>query len=263
MPWLSLFWNEFRRASLVRWSYRLDALSWLVIWGIAFPLILLMFDSVSGGYGTDNRIASLVGFLVWDLCIGAMTATTQMIQAEAQEGTLEVVLISPIPPVVIALLRVTAVFTRQLLETMLLGGFLLWVLGLTIPVNGATGLVLLVTMVGVVGVGLFLGGLALVYKNIGSVVGVLGLLALFLTGAILPLNPLGFVFTLLKYSLPTTWGIETLRLTVLAGVNIASLWQDGILFGLLLQAVVFLLGGIYAFRWGFYRAQQQGRLGSY
>lgn len=263
MQWLSLFWNEFRRALLVRWSYRLDALSWLIIWGIAFPLILLMFDTVSGGYGIDQRIASLVGFLVWDLCTGTMTATTQMIRAEAQEGTLEAVLIAPISPVVIALLRVVAVFARQLLETILLGGFLLWLLGLAIPVNGATGLVLLLTIVGVAGVGLFLGGLALVYKNISSIVGVLGLLALFFTGAILPLNSLGLGFTLLKYSLPTTWGIETLRLTVLAGVTVSRLWHDGTLVGLLLQAVVFLLGGIYAFRWGFYQAQKQGLLGSY
>ncbi len=263
MQWLYLFWNEFRRALLVRWSYRLDALSWLIIWGIAFPLILLMFDSVAGGYGADQKAASLIGFLVWDLCMGTMTATTQMIQAEAQEGTLEVVLISPISPIAIALLRVVAVFARQLIETIVLGGFLLWLLGLEIPFSGAAWLVLLLTIVGVVGVGLFLGGLALIYKHLTSVVGVIGLLALFFTGAILPLNELGVVFTLLKYSLPTTWGIEALRLTTLAGVTTASLWEDGNLMGLLLQAMVFLLGGLYAFRWGFSRAQQQGRLGSY
>lgn len=258
-----LFWNEFRRALLLRWSYRLDALSWLVIWGIAFPLILLMFDSVSGGYGREAQAASLLGFLVWDLCMGTMTATTQMIHNEAQEGTLEAILISSVTPTGLAFLRVSAVFTRQFIETFLLGGILTLILGVVIPLNSAAFLVFLLTILAVAGVGLALGGLALVYKNIASVVGVVGLLALFLTGAVLPLNELGLFFELLKYILPTTWGIEALRLTTLEGVAFVELVQNGTLLGLTIQAILFLILGSYLFRWGFYRAQQEGRLGTY
>jgi ABC-type multidrug transport system permease subunit len=98
---------------------------------------------------------------------------------------------------------------------------------------------------------------------VASLVGVVTLLALFFTGAIIPLNDLGVIFDLLKYSLPTTWGIDALRQILVHGESWLSLWEDGTFFGLSLQAIVFLAVGVAVFNWGFRQAQRHGSLGNY
>jgi ABC-2 type transport system permease protein len=222
-----------------------------------------MFDSVAGGYGTGRQAASLVGFLVWNLCMGILDSTTTSVSDEAQEGTLENVLISPLTPLTVFSLRIAATFSRHALETIALGIVLVLILQLPITLNAPAFLVIFQTALAVGGVGLALGGLAMVYKNVASLVGVVTLLALFFTGAIIPLNDLGIVFSVLKYLLPTTWGIDALRLTIVHGGTWASLWESGTFLGLSLQAAVFIGIGMIVFNWGFRRAQRQGSLGTY
>lgn len=260
---LKLFLAELRRDALHWWSYRLNALSSLGLWLVAFPFMMLTFDSVSGGYGPDQRLASLIGFLVWELCTGVLVATTDSVTEEAQQGTLESVMLAPVSPLMIFSLRITAVFARQAVETTILGLALVLILNLPFTWSGPALFVIGLTIVSVAGVSLALGGLAMIYKSIDSVVGVVTLLAVLFTGALVPLNNLGFVFTLLKYLAPMTWGIDALRATLVSGVGWSALWLDGTLWGLGIQAFAFLMLGAVTFIWSVRRAQVQGSLGTY
>ena len=121
----------------------------------------------------------------------------------------------------------------------------------------------MLTLIGVWGVSLTLGGLALLYKSINSVVNVFSLLALLFTGALVPLNNLGIVFEYLKYLMPTTWGIDVLRRTLLNGGDWSALTNDGTWFGLSIQAIIFLLFGAVVFNYCFQKARLQGNLASY
>ena len=68
-------------------------------------------------------------------------------------------------------------------------------------------------------VGFALAGQALFYKSVSNVSGVIGKLALLLSGALVPLDGLGAVFIILKYGFPMTWGISLLRkMTLLLGL---------------------------------------------
>lgn len=263
LPVFSLFLAELRRDLRAWYAYRVQALSSLALWLVAFPFMMATFDGVAGGYGAERQLASLIGFLVWELCAGVLSTTTESVTTEARQGTLESVILAPVPPLLTFWLRLTAVFARQAVETLLLGLALALLLGLFVTPGAPALLVALLTLLGVAGVGLALGGLALVYKSIDSVVAVVSLLAVLFTGALVPLNDLGVVFTLLKLLLPMTWGIDLLRQTLINGAAWSQLWASGALPGLALQSAVFLALGIVVFRWGLRRAQEQGSLGSY
>ena len=258
-----LFLAELRRDMRVWWSYRLNALSSFGLWLVAFPFMMLTFDSVSGGYGSDQRLASLIGFLVWELCMSVLVATVDSVTEEARQGTLESVMLTPVSQSVIFSLRIMVVFIRHTVETIVLGLALAFILDLSFTLSGLALLVMGLTIVSVAGVGLGLGGLAMVYKSIDSVVGVVTLLAVLFTGALVPLNRLGIVFNILKYLLPTTWGIDTLRAIIINDITGTSFLTDGALLGMSLQAIVFFGLGLLLFNWGFHRSQIQGGLGTY
>ena len=260
---LQLFLTELRREWQAWWSYRFQALSTTILWLVAFPFMMVTFDSVAGGYGPDRRLASLIGFLVWNLCMGVLSTVAESVTTEARQGTLESVLLAPISPLTIFSLRLTAVFIRQAVETAVLGLALTLILGLSFTLSGPALLVILLTILSVAGVGLALGGVALVYKRIDSVVAVITLLAVLFTGALVPLNSLGSLFQVLKYTLPTTWGIDALRHVMIEGASWITLWHDGVWVGLGVQTAVFLLFGCILFNWGFQRALRQGSLGTY
>ena len=263
LPVFSLFLAELRRDVRVWWSYRAQAFSSLALWLVAFPFMMATFDGVANGYSAERQLASLIGFLVWELCAGVLSATTESVTTEARQGTLESVVLAPVPPLLTFSLRLTAVFTRHAVETLVLGLGLALLLGLYVVPSALALLVALLTLLGVAGVGLALGGLALVYKSVDSVVAVVSLLAVLFTGALVPLNGLGVVFTLLKLLLPMTWGIDLLRQALIGGATWSHVWASGALPGLALQSAVFLALGIAFFRRGLRRAQEQGSLGSY
>ncbi|MCP5096800.1 MAG: hypothetical protein GY943_14710, partial [Chloroflexi bacterium] len=132
-----LFLTELRREWQAWWSYRFQALSTTILWLIAFPFMMVTFDSVAGGYGSDRRLASLIGFLVWNLCMSVLATAAESVSTEARQGTLENVLLSPISPLTIFSLRLTAVFMRQAVETAVLGLVLALILGLSFTLSGA------------------------------------------------------------------------------------------------------------------------------
>lgn len=258
-----LFLTELRREWRAWWSYRFQALSTTVLWLVAFPFMMLTFDSVAGGYGPERRLASLIGFLVWNLCMSVLATAAESVTTEARQGTLESVLLSPISPLTIFSYRLTAVFIRQVVETAVLGLVLALILGLSFTLSGPALVVTFLTILSVVGVGLALGGIALVYKRIDSVVAVITLLAVLFTGALVPLNSLGYLFQMLKYTLPTTWGIDALRQVMIEGTGWVDLWHEGTWVGLGVQTAVFILIGSMVFNWGFQRALRHGSLGTY
>ena len=239
-------------------------MGWWAMWLVMFPLILVLFDGVVDGYSTEARTASLVGFLVWDLFImGVLATMTEEISREAKQGTLESVLLSPVSPTLLFSMRITATTFVRTLETLVLGLILIFVLRLPIIFTPTALALLVITMIAIHGLSLTLGGLTLIFKQLGNVIGLLALATLLLSGGLIPLNSLGTAYNILKWLLPTTWGIDALRRALIHGATWQGLWANGTWVGLSLQAGTLMLVGILIFGWGFRRAQLQGSLASY
>ena len=117
-----LFLAELRRHLRLKWSYRLNSVSWIVLWVVAFPLLVTTFDNVAGGYRVERRQASLTGFLMWDWSMTLLTVTVGFVSAEAREGTLESLVLSPVPPIMLFGLRTFAAMLVQGGQTLVLGG---------------------------------------------------------------------------------------------------------------------------------------------
>ena len=256
--------SEMRREWLVWYSYRFNTISSLVMWGAIFPVLLLILQNVvntaePGQFGVREQVASLIGFLVWHLCMRVLAEMPEMMAEEARTGTLEsVVVSSQISLVQLLLLRVLARSTRSVLETILLGVVLAWLFDLPLAMSLTAVVVVTITLLGTWGVGLLLMGLALLHKAVGSVTSLVTNLAFLVSGAFVPINGLGWLFTFLKLFFPTTWGIDLLRQAMLDGfVAGASL------LGLASQTVLLLGSGIFIFRWTLKLAKERGVLGSY
>jgi ABC-2 type transport system permease protein len=259
----ALFLAEMRRRLMRMWAFRYDVLGEIGLWVVAFPLMMMIFDDVAGGYGPERRLASLIGFLVWDLCMGTLASITQEVTRESREGTLESVVLSPVAPSLLFVLRLATGFIVQGLRTLAIGLILAVAINPSVHLTIAVPVLLLITTAPVAGVGLALGGLALVYKNIDSVVSLVALLAVLFTGALVPLNTLGIWFSLLKFVVPMTWGIDALREAIIQDASLAFFWMNGTLIWLTLQTAVLLAIGGTVFNWGLRRARIQGSLASY
>lgn len=263
------FMGELRREFLVWRSYRVNAISSLLMWGVIFPILLVTVQSVVNantavGFGERERAESLIGFLVWNLCMGVLRAIPLMVAEESRTGTLENVLTSTYLPFgTLFALRILARSLRSILETALLGLVLVLFFRLPLIPSFTAVLVALLTLAGTCGVGMALAGLAMIYKSVSSVTGLVANLAFLISGALVPINALGLVFTALKLFFPTTWGIDVLRGVVLNGDSLAVLLRGGALPGLLLQTGLMLAIGWLVFNISLQRARTNGVLGVY
>jgi ABC-2 type transport system permease protein len=209
-------------------------------------------------YGPGQQLNSLIGFLVWYLCMKVMTAIPAMIEEEASVGTLENIWTSPVSPVKILSMRVITLCLRYGMETCLLAIMLGWLLHLSLNLTPLAILIVLLTLAGTCGVGMGLAGLSVVYKSVSSVTDVISSLALIISGALVPLNSLGQFFIVLKYLFPTTWGIDLLRQTLTGG----TVTSEEVA-GLLLQTVLFIILGLWIFNQQLLQAKKQGSLSAY
>lgn len=261
-------YSELRREWLLWQAYRVNAFSSLAMWGVIFPILLVTIQSVainSGvNFGPVQQAQSLIGFLVWKLCMGVLIAVPAMIEEEVQTGTLENVLLSThLPFRTLFFCRILARSLRSLLETLLLALVLLLVFRLPLAFSPAAWLVAGMTLAGVWGVGYGVAGLALLYKSVSSVTALLASLSFLISGALVPLGSLGFLYLALKLLFPMTWGIEILREIILNEATLVELMRMDALPGLVLQTAVMLVSGLFIFEKALKKARHSGELGSY
>ncbi|MCA9964227.1 MAG: ABC transporter permease [Anaerolineales bacterium] len=256
--------SELRREWLLWYSYRFNAISSLIMWGAIFPILLLTLQNVVNAtatrqFGLEEQAASLTGFLIWHLCMRVLGMMPEMITEEAQTGTLEsVVVATTIDFKHLVLLRVLSRSVRSTIETLLLGVGLMWLLRVPLNLSLTAVSIIVMTLIGTWGAGFILMGLALLYQVVSSVAGLVTNLAFLISGAFVPINGLGWVFTVLKFVFPTTWGIDLLRQEA-AGV--ATDWRAFL--GLGVQTLCLLCLGMVVLHWALGQAKERGVLGSY
>lgn len=235
------------------------------MWGIIFPVLLVTLINVaevSGvEYGEPLQTATLIGFLVWKLCTGVLSSLPSMIEEEAGAGTLEnLVLSAELPFWVLFGARVVVRSGRSLIETLLLAVSLSLLLQLPLLITSLALVIALLTLMGVWGVGFALAGLALIYKSVASVTELVAYLAFSISGAFVPINGLGWLFELLKYTFPMTWGIDLLRQVMIDGAGWGTLLNSGSLLGLFGQTLIFLFAGVWVFQVALKRVMVRGEL---
>ena len=259
----TVFRAEVKRYFLIQWSNPGDSISWFLYSILVFIAAIVILNGISGGgYGQKEQLLVLVGWLTWVVASDCMSELPYSISEEAQVGTLEQVCLAPISLASILTLRSLAYFlgvgAKGILAAALLAFFV-------VPLStGPTLIVLfLISLVGAYGLGFLFAGIAIVFKRTQAMVGLVFSLMIFLTGALVGLESLGWIYQVFKYALPLTWGISLMRETLTEGENLVTLFQSGELIGLSVHSLIYLAFGLIVFTIGFWRARAKGTLAHY
>jgi ABC-2 type transport system permease protein len=223
---------------------------------IFFALIFFGGQSVGGPAITDSLDGIIVGFFLWTLATTAFRGLADDVMDEARWGTLERLYMSPFQlrtvmgvKTLVNLCYSLAYSLVFLLAMMLVTGRWLHIEPLSVVVLAAF------TLAPVVGLGLVVAGLAILYKRVESL---FGIVTFAFVGLIVA--PVG-QYPVLKL-LPMTHGSHLLRRTMEDG---RRLWEfaPGELGVLALTGTLYLLAGLAVFSEMQSRARQKGVLGHY
>jgi len=238
--------------------YAFDTLSGVVsIYGF-FVVIFFgarIFGGDRPGFG-DTLEGVVVSYAVWALTMLALGSLTFELTQEAQQGTLEQLGMSPfgLAPVLVA---------RALTSIVVYFG--IWV-ALFVVMMATTGRwlnvdvvstlpLVVVTVLGVLGLGFLLGGLAVVFKRIQQALQVWQILVIGLV--VVPPDEVVVV----KY-LPLAWGTHLLRRVMVDDASIFDLSAGDLLF-LVANSAFYFVGGIFVFKRFERAARERGLLGHY
>lgn len=234
--------------------------------------LLLFVGIVKGVIGSElvapaDFLRVLVSFVIWWYSTGILADMSLYIQEEALYGTLEQVFTTRTPFATFILSKVLAGMLRSSFwialfvaaVALIFRGQLRW------PVLDPTAVLLpaLLALASILGLGLILLGLSLLFTRVGAVLALIEYALLFLTGVFFSPSAYPDWLAALVRVLPLTWGIECLRLAIVERTAMAGIIGSRPFFWLIVTAAIYLTAGLIAFRLCLRRAMQTGRLAHY
>lgn len=249
-----------RALAAKRWlllkRYPVDTIGQLVTVAVLFVVLFVGGRSLVGPSLGGSLSGIVVGYFLWTMAMGAYASLAETFIAESRWGTLEQLYVVPRGFRAIAG-AMAAVF---LVETMIWGtlvlGFMLFLTGVDLHLDVlAVGVIGAGALCTAVGVGFLMGGLAVLYKRVSSL---LGLLQFAFVGFVAA--PVGTYPEL--HALPMATGTYLLRLTMETGTPLWDLPVD-LLAVLLVKAVAYVGVGLFALDRIVDVARRRGVIGQY
>jgi ABC-2 type transport system permease protein len=253
--------NETRKGLLILWDYKFSVMVQML--GIFLVFLGVMFF-VGRGSITQAQIAStILGFIITFYALETLGNMSYALMNEAQSGTLEQMYMSPAPSQLIVLGRSLSSLVSATVQIALMVAVTLLLFNIRFTFTLDAVAVLLITIIGLLGFGYMIGGLTLIFKQVGPLANILQNFVLIANGTFLPVEFMpAWMATIVKF-IPSTLGIIALRRVVLDGDTLATLVQDGSLPVLAGYSV-----GLFIVGWLVYAlcesvARNQGSLGQY
>jgi ABC-2 type transport system permease protein len=257
---LAIF-NETAKRFRIIWNYKFNVLVQLATVGLIF--IGATYFLGGGSFNQKLLAPVFLGYIMWFYArIVIMTTSTDII-GEAQTGTLEQMYMSPAPSELLVLGRMLATLITTTVMVFLTSLVLVLMLGIHIPLRWEGLFIIGLTLAGLFGFTLMLGGAALAFKQIDALADLVQNALLFLTGSLLPVSRFPDWLATIAKTLPITQGIIVLRNVVLDGQSLSTAWANGSLVWLTVHSSVYLAGGWLIFKWCERIARQQGSLSHY
>ena len=255
------FGAEFRRTFQLASSYWLEYVSEFFLYSFGFLLLIVVFRAASMTYGPIGYLSTLIGYTVWIICASAMQEIAQIAPDEARTGTLEQLFLVGLRPSWVFIGRSMGIFLNYSIRGLIMAAILALILGIWQALTFVAVVVFILTAAGALGMGFALAGLALIYKRVEGMLHLIWQMLVFFTGALAPIQNV-YLNTISK-ALPLTWGIDCLRAIYITGATATTLWQDGLLPGLLVNTAFYVILGSVLFAWGQRQARRLGVLAHY
>lgn len=252
---VNAFVANFKKNFIEMKRYFFDTVSSFIILFIIFYLIFFGFKIASGPNFGDTIDGIIVSYFMWIMFLASFQGVSYWIIQEAERGTLEQLFMSPIKFEFQMIFHVISDFCINVLMIVPLMYLAAFTTGRTLNFDLFTLLYLIILgSISAVGVGLILGGMALIFKKISSFIQI----CTFAFLAILMFEVDALWFELL----PMVKATGMMRRMAVTGTNFYQFpIQDHII--LWITAALFLLVGIIIFRVFEKRAMVKGTLGQY
>ena len=248
----ALYW-EIKMDLSSTFRYRFGVVSDIVVFS-ALLIFLVLSDtgsSLSVKYQYDNSKALLLlGYIAWILAVSAISSISRVVSEELQRGTFYRKMHSRYPLQFLLFGRLLASIFFEIIITIVLIILAKTVWNINIPVHIFIILTIMISTIGMYGIGLIIAGLAVYFKNTGSIVFLVQLGLLFITDTI-PSNTA--ILSVTKW-LPLTICNDIIR-SYLSDDSINSSFLV-----LCLSSAVFLVIGILSFSIMVRRAKKKGNL---
>lgn len=228
---------------------------------IIMPLNQILFFTFLGMFATGAENASfyVIGNAVQLTAVSGIYGVTMSVGGDRWEGTLPYLFATPANRIMLfmgrALFHILDGFLGVILG--LLWGVLLLGLDLSQTSLPALGLTILVTTLSTSALGLLMGCLSLITRNIMFVNNTVYFLLLIFSGANVPVESLPAVMRAISQALPLTRGIAAAR-NIIAGGTLTEVGP--LITGELVIALVYASLGYALFRWFERQAKSRGTL---
>lgn len=178
--WIGLL-SEFRREWLLFRRYPTEFISQIVVLVVVFYGLFLGASYIAGSHVVEGRLdAVIIGYLLWTLCMGAIGSMGWEIMNEAQNGTLEQVMLNYLGLTRILLLRNIVMFLYNILFTMIVMFLIMWITGRHLSVSIQELIPFGLAMASAIGIGYCVASITILFKRANQFLGLLQFVLLFL-----------------------------------------------------------------------------------
>ncbi|HBK30033.1 MAG TPA: multidrug ABC transporter permease [Porphyromonadaceae bacterium] len=189
--------------------------------------------------GTYSIVPGLIGMIMLLICT---SMTSISIAREKELGTMEILLVSPLKPVLIVLAKAVPYLVISLID--MVSCLLLSHYVLAVPIRGNIGLILLLSFIytlSAVALGLLISAVAKTQQEAMVTAGV-GLLlpSILLSNLIFPIDSMPVLLQLLSYIVPARWFIDPLRDIMIKGVGLSAIWVEFLILGSMSAILLFV-----------------------
>jgi ABC-2 type transport system permease protein len=257
MSWLNVLVANVRKVWILLVRYLPNTISEI----ITFYAIFLMFFFGVQFVGSPERMGEnnafiIVSMFLWFLSLMAMQGIGWELTNEATTGTLEQLYMSPVPAWIILLSRMVGTVLVNLVVMITVLVLSMLTAGQWLAFDVFTLLPLFICLlVGMLGVGFMVAGLALIYKQINALLQIAQFAFFALVSAPVTVSPW------LEF-LPVVRGSSMIREAMVEGKHLLEFAATDWLF-LLVNAVIYFTAGVFVYKLAERRAMTQGLLGKY
>lgn len=262
--WLKIFRAELVRDLTISLRYPVEVFFGLFIMYVLFMGLFMGAKTLAGNQALSGNLDGLVvGYCMWFFALMTINTMSLDIESEARQGTLEQVCLHAsnflgllwVRAITHLSLGAGVVVVLSLLIQVTTGKYLQFTAGMVWPVIATV----ILTVAGLAGFGLILGGLSLVFKRIGQLSSAVQFSLFFLAYA--DLSHLNSPWQEIALSLPLARGVALLKELFetggWTGSNAAELgW-------LLLNSLLYMAAGSALFMWMDRLARKTGTLSHY
>ncbi len=167
------------------------------------------------------------GIIIMVVVMAVMIGLAASISREKELGTLDGILVAPIPRICIILGKALSQTTRGLLQGSIV--LLLSIFLFGVRIYGSISLVVLLLFLGVfsfIGLGILISALAAEQETAMTIMMTLTFPMIFLSGVFFPIEQMPGFMQIISKILPLTYAIEALRKVIILGAEISSLGKE-------------------------------------